>query len=308
MQEIDKNYSLKSQLTNVSTYLNQDYHYLTLKYDQLETKYDPILRALWCTLKTTTFSFNLLNDIRKLQDTIVEYCANFPLKKPLYIIWKSDNTNIFNLGLDIKYVHQLILTHEEEKLCKYLELCIDVLYINIRKLDINPLITISLIRGKIYGGGFEAALTSDIIIAEENVICKFPGVRYNLLPSIGMLKVLFHRFPHSAIEPILLNGKSLVGCDLIKYGVIDNTVKIGQGETTVLEKIKEMHSKHWIYTAIYDAKSISKLITQKELEEFKDLWVKTALKLSPNDVRKLGRTAEAQALIEKRFKKNNPRI
>jgi DSF synthase len=43
--------------------------------------------------------------------------------------------------------------------------------------------TISLVQGDALGGGFEAALTSDVIIAEESAQMGLPEILFNLFPA-----------------------------------------------------------------------------------------------------------------------------
>ena len=48
-----------------------------------------------------------------------------------------------------------------------------------------PFTTISLVQGDALGGGFEAALCGDIIIAEKQARFGFPEVLFNLFPGMG---------------------------------------------------------------------------------------------------------------------------
>lgn len=279
-------------------------HQLTRHYTCVDTVYNTEFRALWCTFrsaKNPVFSLEFLKNIRDMQDNVAQFSHDYPAKKPLYLIWASDNPHIFSLGLDLKYVHDLISKKDEIGLYKYLELCIDILYINIMKFDIKPLITISLIKGKTFGGGFEAALTSDVIIASENIRCGFPGIRYNLLPSIGLMNVLMQRYPKNIIEPLLLGNKAWLNSkELLQCGIVEKIVKDTDGHQAVHEKIRDLHEKHDIYAAIYHAKALSMQVKQQDLEEFKNLWVRSALNFKPDDLYKLGRIAEAQKLLSER--------
>jgi len=48
-----------------------------------------------------------------------------------------------------------------------------------------PLTTISLAQGDALGGGFEAALSCSVIIAERRARFGFPEVMFNLFPGMG---------------------------------------------------------------------------------------------------------------------------
>lgn len=278
-------------------------HPLCLCLDYLDTKYDSKLKVIWCILKSSlspTFSPLLLQNIRTFQDSVAQYCMQ-SAEKPKYMVWLSDNQKIFSLGLDLGHIYQSVINKNEDELRKYLELCIDVLYINIMKLEIDPLITISLMRGKTYGGGFEAALTSDIIVAEPNVRCSFPGLQYNLLPSIGTLRILFKRFPQEALEALLLGGKSLHADDLQHYKIVNMVSKINEGEADIHKLIKKINERHDIYSAVYKAIRANYIITQTELEEFKESWIQMTMNLRSSDLSKLERIVRAQHLLGRNF-------
>lgn len=272
-------------------------HPLSLNFEGLYTSYDPIYRAIWCTIRSTetpVFSLSLLKNIRSLQDIIAQFCSEIPNKKPRYLIWTTDSTKVFNLGLDLSYIHQQVMSRDEKSLHDYIQICIDVFYINLMKLDIDSLITISLIRGKAYGGGFEAALTTDIIVTESNAKCCFPEVKYHLLPSFGTLKMLLRKYPPPAIQSLIFHGRKIRLHDLKESGFIESIVNEGEGEKYIRDKISEIHARHELFSHLFNAKNTNIIITYKELDEFRNNWVKTILHLKPNDLRRLERLAYAQ--------------
>lgn len=272
----------------------QKYNVLTFNYEQLKTKFDPIYRAVWCTLKSPAFTITLLKNIRSLQDEIAKFTFENPNNLPKYIIWESENPNIFSLGLDLGLIFNLILEKDEKGLERYLQACIDVFYINLMKLDISPLITISYLRGKVLGGGFEAALSSDIIVAESNVRCCFPEVRYNLLPSLGTLKMLLRRFSPNIIEPLLFEGKLINSEQLVQFGFIEKVIEVDEGRGFIQQKIEQIHPKHELMANLYKTKTLNTAITYDELDEFKRMWINAALHLNENNLKRLGRLALAQ--------------
>jgi DSF synthase len=290
--------SLQSVTPEVEEDANSDkYRLLTQKYEQVETHFDARYHALWCTLKSSSspfFTLELLNNIRAAQDAIAELCHKENCV-PKYIIWKADNPKIFSLGLDIGHISRLITAKDVSGLDNYLQLCIDVFYINLMKLDIKPMVTISLIRGKTYGGGLEAALSSDVIFAEEGAECCFPEMRYNLLPSLGTLAMLMRRFNNNELISHLFEGKQLPLEVLNRTGVIEKVVPHSHGQEAIYEYIKSMHHKHRVYSYFFCEKSKSTMISYNELEEFKKSWLDAALHLSDKDIKRLNKLAYIQS-------------
>lgn len=274
-----------------------DHHYLDLKFTNIDTVFDTHYSALWCTLKsskTPFLSISLLNDIRTLQDTVAQHCSEQPKLKPKFIIWQSDLPDIFNLGLDLDHIYQLILDKNEKGLEHYIQLCIDAYYINLIRLDIQPLITISLVRGKAYGGGLDAALASDIVIAEENSKCRFPEISFHLLPSIGTLAMMLRQYPINVVEELIFEGKNLNLDKLKQMNLIHSTIEDGTGINYIQSKLKHLHKRHNIYATMYKSKKNSIAVNHQELAEFRDMWIQTALAFKPDNLRKLERYVTAQ--------------
>ena len=96
---------------------------------------------------------------------------------------------VFNLGGDLDLFKQLIEARDRAGLLRYGRACIDVLYRNYIGHDL-PVTTISLVQGECLGGGFEAALSSDVIIAEKSARFGFPEILFNLFPGMGAYSFL----------------------------------------------------------------------------------------------------------------------
>jgi DSF synthase len=275
------------------------YRILSQQYEQFETHFEPKYQALWCVFKPESvpvFTTTLLKNIRSAQDAIASI-YHTEKYAPQFIIWTSRNPNYFSLGLDVAHIVQLIQEHDQIGLNDYLQLCIDVFYINLMKLDIKPTITISLLRGRAYGGGFEAALSSDIIFAEAGAKCGFPEARYNLLPSLGTLSMLMRRLNNFQVVTHLFEGKNLPLEKLHEIGLIEEIVPQGQGTKAIYEFINRIRANHRVYAHLYTERSKSIMISYDELDEFRKLWLDTALNLSSKYLRKLHKLSAAQKLV-----------
>lgn len=96
----------------------------------------------------------------------------------------SLNPGVFNLGGQLALFRKLIDQKDRASLLRYATKCIDVIFPRICRFD-SPLCTITLIQGDALGGGFEAALASDIVIAERHCQMGFPEILFNLFPGMG---------------------------------------------------------------------------------------------------------------------------
>src|SRR6185436_8275618 len=154
--------------------------------------------------------------------------------------------------------------------------------------------TISLVQGDALGGGFEAALTSDVIIAEESAQMGLPEILFNLFPGMGAYRLLARRIGMRAAEEFILSGKVLPATELHKMGIVDVVATDGQGETAVRNWIAKNARRRNGLQALHRARQFIHPVTREELDGIVGLWVDAALRLGERDLRMMNRLVRAQ--------------
>ena len=89
------------------------------------------------------------------------------------------------------------------------------------------------------GGGFETALSSDVVIAEKSARLGFPEILFNLFPGMGAYSLLERRVGMRVAEELILSGKMMPAYKLHEMGVVDVLAPNGQGESTVRKWIAD---------------------------------------------------------------------
>ncbi len=271
---------LESQSDNhLSTYIDEKYH------------------ALWCLMHASPrpcFSPQLLKELRQAQ--------NFSLtmnpdrgNKTNYLILASDIPNVFNLGGDLKLFIDLITSRNREGLFDYAKACIDVIYANITRSFNDNVTSIALVQGDSLGGGFEAALCCDILIAEQHARFGFPEILFNLFPGMGAFSLLSRKVGASQAEKIILSGKVYTAEEMHKLGVVDRLVESSQGETAVYNLITEERRRSNGYCAFRAAKRHSNPVTYDELLNTTKTWVNACLRLEKKDRRMMQKLISRQS-------------
>ena len=97
----------------------------------------------------------------------------------------------------------------------------------------SSMTTISLIQGEALGGGFESALSSNVIIAERRARMGFPEILFNLFPGMGAYSLLSRRLGMKRAEDMIFSGRIYTAEELHEMGVVDLLVEDGTGETAV---------------------------------------------------------------------------
>lgn len=269
-------------------------------YRHLRTRFEPQHGALWCylaPLPRPCFNFEMLEELRRFQGNI-ERSADDQGKGwgVRYVILASVTPGVFNFGGDLALFIRCLKENDPETLRRYAKECIDVLYAHAIGFHL-PVTTISLVQGDALGGGFEAALASDILVSEKQSRFGFPEVLFNLFPGMGAYNLLQRRIGLQRTERMLLNGKLHRAEELHAEGVVDILAEDGRGENAVYEYIVRNEDRRNAREAIHRVRRRMFPVRYEELLDVADIWVDTAMQVGPREIRLMERLVNAQARV-----------
>lgn len=265
---------------------------------QLKTHYDAKNKIGWFLMKATPrpcFTLKLLSEINTYLDNVKYDMEKTNGEKYKYLVFGSDVENVFNLGGDLVLFSQYINQGDRESLLTYAMKCIDILYRNIHHHDLD-LTTISLIQGDALGGGLEAALSSNVIIAERGVKMGLPEVLFNMFPGMGAYSILSRKIGSVLTEKMIMSGELYTSERLHDMGVIDILAEKGEGELAVHRYIKSANKIQNTHRAIQKVKNICNPVSYQELTDVAKVWTESALKLTSKDLRMMLRLVHRQNL------------
>ncbi len=268
---------------------------------QLAAHFDRDTRAMWMRWTPEPrpcFNPALLSAIRSFDDFLTAsegrincYGEDHDVE---YVVLSSGMQGVFNLGGDLDLFKQLIDTRDREGLLTYGRACIDVLYRNYRAHDLPGVTSISLVQGECLGGGFEAALSSDVIVAEKSARFGFPEILFNLFPGMGAYSFLDRKIGQRAAEQILTSGKIYSADEMLALGVVDVVVEDGQGEAGVSAFIKKRARSRNGLAGLSAARRRVHGIDFSELLDVVQIWVDAALRLNTRDLKLMQRLVSRQ--------------
>lgn len=271
-------------------------------YRHLSTRYDPRQGALWCFLDPRprpSFTPEVLEELRRFQREIEHPQEDDWRNGVRFVILASKSPGVFNLGGDLPLLIRCVLNKDQETLRKYAKACIDVLYPHAVGFH-RPITTISLVQGDALGGGFEAALASDILVAERSAKMGFPEVLFDLFPGMGAYNLLSRRISPARTERMLLNGKLYDAEELHAEGVVDILAENGRGENAVYEHILRSATRGNAREAVLRVKRRLHPIRYEQLLEVIEIWVDAAMRLGSREIQLMGRLARSQELLPRR--------
>ena len=240
-----------------------------------------------------SFTPGLLEEIKAFQHTVKRVARNQRKPPILYTVLASDCPGVFNFGGDLDLFAQLICAKDRLGLQRYAKACIDVLHANAVNLEL-PLTTISLVKGQALGGGFEAALSSEVVIAERGSMLGFPEIIFNLFPGMGAFHLLSERLSHVQAKRIIQGGELYSAETLFDMGLVDILAEPGEGEKAVMAYIRRQNRAWNGHMHIQKVASQQRAFTYQDLMKTADIWVDAALAISERDVRKMEKLVAAQ--------------
>jgi DSF synthase len=269
--------------------------------EQLSAFYDRELRAMWLRWKPTprpNFNPDLLRDLDRYCRFLTQTQGRLEIdgqSEPIeYAILTSRVPGVFNLGGDLSLFVQLIERQDRDALLQYGRACIDVVYRNYVSHGL-PIGTISLVQGECLGGGFEAALSSDVLVAERQSRFGFPEIMFNLFPGMGACSLLERKVGRKLTDELLSGGKVYSADDMLAMGVVDLVVDEGKGEAEVASFIRSQARNRNGLTGLAAARRRVHKLDLQELEAIVDIWVDTALRLSNRDLKLMQRLVSRQS-------------
>lgn len=281
------------QVSRMQHPLEQDYSHLSVRYDSERG-------VLWTLLdpqNVPCFSLPLLEQLRAHHDDIVSYGSRpvnaGPGCEVRYSVLASLTPGIFNLGGQLALFRELIRSCNRDALLHYATKCIDVINQRVHHFN-SPLATITLLQGDALGGGLEAALTSDIIIAERRSQLGFPEILFNLFPGMGAYSLIARKVSPKFAEKMILGGKMYSAEELYEVGLIDILAEDGKGVEAVNDYIKKQERRSNGFLAVQKARHRFNPVTRQELMDITTVWVDAALKLNEKDLKVMDRFVRSQ--------------
>lgn len=268
----------------------------------LDLEVDESIATLWCFMSATdrpSLSPGLLTDLTQAQAAVRAGVSpgqsrTVPLIRT--VVTASRTPGIYNLGGDLTLFADCIRRQDRERLAEYAYRCVDIVFNHSDGYG-NGLTTVALVQGQALGGGFEAVLSSHVIVAERSARFGLPEVMFNLFPGMGAYSYLSRRLNPAAAERMILSGKIYTAEELFDLGLVDVLAEDGEGVAAVRRHVREMDRRHLARRAMRHVCNAVNPVTRDELIRVTDIWVEAALGLAEDDLRRMERLVAAQVRL-----------
>ena len=268
---------------------------------QSEYEFEPATGTLWGYMRqrgNPCFNLGLLKEIRTVGNELTANSGHIDFEGAMHqvntYVAASRAPRIFNLGGDLALFLLLIRSRDRDALAHYARLCIDNIHAQVNHYHCPTLTTVSLVQGDALGGGFEMALCSDVLIAEESAMMGLPEILFNLFPGMGAYSLLARRATPRIAEELILSGKILTAAKLHEMGIVDVLAKDGEGEAAVQAWIAKNARRRSGFQGVMQVRQQVNPVTREELDAVAGTWVDCALRLEDRDMRMMSRVVRAQ--------------
>lgn len=263
--------------------------------NQLDVLYQPESRTLWTFMRPEgrpSFTPPMLGDFEDWQRLISEGFG--PGGIPLdYLVLGSRAPGVFCYGGDLALFRQLILDRNRDGLVRYGHRCCEILHRNINTLGL-PMLTIGLVEGAALGGGFEALLSFDYIIAEHSATFGLPEIMFGLFPGMGAHALLSRKLGSAMADRLITSNRTYSAQEMFDLGIVHQLAGDGEGLEATRDFIRRNDRRHSGLVAARQATKVSWALELSELTRITEIWADAALALGEQDLKLMDRLAAAQ--------------
>ncbi len=264
---------------------------------QIDVRWEEELGTLWAfmtPLERPNSNLGLIRDTMTWQQESRRVFGDGNMLK--FMVLGSRFPGVFNLGGDLEMFAECIQRRDRETLLKYGVACCEIVDRIWHCNDMN-IINIGLAQGDALGGGLEALMCFDVIIAERQARFGLPEVLFGLFPGMGAYSILQRRVGPVLARQMLSEGRIYTAEEMFEMGLVTQVVETGEGEAATAQWIREHMPHHAGYVGINRAGRRVNPMTLTELIDIVEMWTETALSLSDRDLRMMRRLAAAQTRL-----------
>ncbi len=199
--------------------------------------------------------------------------------------WVTGSTvpGLYNVGGDLSYFAQHIRAGERAQLKAYARACIDAVYEAMNGFGVGA-ISIAMIEGTALGGGFEAALAHEFILAQKGAKLGFPEIAFNLYPGMGAYSLVARKAHMRLAEQLISSGEAFSAEWHHDKGLVDLVFEPGDAYVATRTFIDGLRPKLNGMRAMLRTRRRVLPITKSELLDITEDWSASAFSLGENDL------------------------
>lgn len=186
------------------------------------------------------------------------------------LIVSSARKEGFCAGADLRELYRESRGLDKERRARGVRDFLERIHAVMNAIDESPMVTIAAINGIAFGGGFELALTCDLIIADKMARFCFPELRLGLIPGFGGIPRLKRDLGNAVIRDLLLTGRSINAQKAQSAGLVSQVA--AEGDVLRLARATAAQISKFDRETAAAAKRFIKAIPREELRREIDIF------------------------------------
>jgi enoyl-CoA hydratase/carnithine racemase len=98
-----------------------------------------------------------------------------------------------------------------------------------------PMPVVAAVHGFALGGGFEIALSCDLVVADETAVVGLPEVSVGVIPGGGGTQLLTRRVGWSRAADLVFTARRLTAAEALAHGCVDRVVPAGRAREAAID-------------------------------------------------------------------------
>jgi enoyl-CoA hydratase/carnithine racemase len=163
-------------------------------------------------------------------DDLERFAAALPeleSKSSALIVYSKQSAG-FSAGADLRELYTRAQKMDPASAAKGVREFLERIHAVLNRIDMSPLTTIAAVHGVCFGGGFELALTCDLIVADKMARLCFPELRLGLIPGFGGIPRLKRDIGNAIVRDLLLTGRSINATKALAVGLVSQVAAEGE--------------------------------------------------------------------------------
>jgi enoyl-CoA hydratase/carnithine racemase len=186
------------------------------------------------------------------------------------LIIYSQMSSGFSAGGDLREMYGYARRADSAERAAAIRVLVELSHSLFNAIDIAPVVTIAAVHGVCFGGGFELALTCDLIIADKLARFCFPELRLGLIPGGGGIPRVKRDLRNNIVRDLILTGRSMNADRALSAGLVSQVT--APGEALTVARLTAAQVTKIDATARIAAKKFIKTIPHDELVHEIDIF------------------------------------
>jgi enoyl-CoA hydratase len=192
-------------------------------------------------------------------------------KRPRAVLVYSGLARGFCAGADLRELYAAIAGRQPSHYLPDLTRFLDRIHAVMSRLDALPSTTIGALHGPCFGGGFELALTLDVLVADATTRFCFPELRLGIVPGFGGVPRLRREVGNAVVRDLLFTGRSINARRAAELGLVSQVV--ARGEALAVARAAAEQAARFAPEVVARAKPFVKPVPEAELAAEKRLFL-----------------------------------